>query len=253
MSRRRVSSSLIKLAALSAAVAACRHLARRRFEQAHASRFTLSERGIVVGADSIALDASDSHAVLLLHGFNDTPQSLGVLAAALHAAGWTVRVPLLPGHGRSIESFVNARAADWLAHAQAEYAALRETHATVALVGQSMGASLAALLASETPDMPALVLLAPFIGVPRSLQLKFTAAWVPQALFPYRSSAGGARSIHDPVARACAQPGRGERARARATAHHGAWCAGGVAGGSHADALHAITRGQPRELGDGRA
>lgn len=197
-----VMGSILKGAALVAAVAAVRALTRRRFEDAHASRFTLSERGIVIGAEPIALDASRTHAVLLLHGFNDTPQSLRPLADALHREGWTVRVPLLPGHGRSIESLVTARAADWLAHARAEYAALRATHDTVAICGQSMGAALAALVASETPDLPALVLLAPFIGVPRDLAFKFAIAWLPQALFPYRSSGAGARSIHDPEARA---------------------------------------------------
>lgn len=194
--------SLAKVSAITAAVLACRQLTRRRFAEAHARRFTLSSRGIVVGAEPVALDASPTHAVLLLHGFNDTPQSVRPLADALHAEGWTVRVPLLPGHGRTIDEFVNARAADWLAHAQAEFDALRATHDTVVLCGQSMGAALAALLASETPDLPALVLISPFIGVPRELAVKFRAAWVPQLLFPYRSSAAGERSIHDPAARA---------------------------------------------------
>ena len=197
-----VIGSLAKVAAMAVAVLACRQLTRRRFAEAHASRFRLSDRGIVVGAEPIALDASPTHAVLLLHGFNDTPQSLQPLADALHAAGWTVRVPLLPGHGRSIDEFVNARAADWLAHARAEFDALRASHTTVALCGQSMGAALAALIASETPDLPVLALISPFIGVPRDLALKFHAAWIPQLLFPYRSSAAGRRSIHDPAARA---------------------------------------------------
>ena len=64
-----------------------------------------------------------------------------------------------------------------------------------------MGAALAAQLAAETPDVPALVLLAPFIGVPPRLSLKFAASWIPQVVIPYRVSTGGERSIHDPEAR----------------------------------------------------
>jgi len=94
------------------------------------------------------------------------------------------------------------RAAVWLDGARKEFEALRATHDTVVLVGQSMGAALAVQLAVEMPDVPALVLLAPFIGVPPKLSLKFAASWLPQAMIPYRVSTGGERSIHDPDARA---------------------------------------------------
>lgn len=161
----------------------------------------MQPNGIVRGAEPISRDASDTHAVLLLHGFNDTPQSMAPLADALHACGWTVRVPLLPGHGRALDAMARGRASDWLAFARAEYDALCATHGTVVICGQSMGAALAALVASELPQLPALVLLSPFIGVPPDLGFKFTVAWLPQLFFPYRVSTGGERSIHDEAAR----------------------------------------------------
>ena len=65
-----------------------------------------------------------------------------------------------------------------------------------------MGGALAVQLAAEDPAIPALVLLAPFIGLPRVLSFKFAASWLLQSLFPYRVSTGGERSIHDPAARA---------------------------------------------------
>ncbi len=65
-----------------------------------------------------------------------------------------------------------------------------------------MGGALAVQLAAEDPTIPALVLLAPFIGLPRALSFKFAASWLLQSLFPYRVSTGGERSIHDPAARA---------------------------------------------------
>lgn len=188
------------MVAAGVAIGVCRYLIRRSFEARHAHRFELSPDGIIRGAEPIALDGSPTHAVLLLHGFNDTPQSVGYLATALHAAGWTVRAPLLPGHGRDLRAMSNGRADAWLAGARREFEALRATHDTVVLVGQSMGAALAVMLAAEAPDLPALVLLAPFIGVPRRLSLKFAASWIPQAMIPYRISTGGERSIHDPEA-----------------------------------------------------
>jgi len=200
MSRSRVITAGIAVAA-GVSIGICRHLIRRSFEARHAGRFPVSADGVVLGAESIALDGSETHAVLLLHGFNDTPQSLAYLAAALHAAGWTVRVPLLPGHGRDLEAMSRGRARTWLAGARAAFRELRATHETVVLCGQSMGAALAVQLAAETPDAPALVLLAPFIGVPPRLSLKFAASWIPQAVIPYRVSTGGERSIHDPEAR----------------------------------------------------
>jgi carboxylesterase len=50
--------------------------------------------------------------------------------------------------------------------------------------------------------MPALVLLAPYLGMPHGLRFKLAGAWVAQAALPYRRNAGGERSIHDPLARA---------------------------------------------------
>ncbi|MES2522837.1 MAG: alpha/beta fold hydrolase [Gemmatimonadota bacterium] len=186
------------------ALAGWRRRVRDSFEGRHAGRFSLSDDGIVHGAEPIMLRGSPTHAVLLLHGFNDTPQSLSALASRLHARGWTVYAPLLPGHGRSLPAMADGRAAAWRAHARGSYDGLREQYETVVVCGQSMGAALAVELASEVPDIPALVLLAPFIGVPTALSLKFTATWLLQSLAPYSTSTGGERSIHDPEARALA-------------------------------------------------
>jgi carboxylesterase len=112
-----------------------------------------------------------------------------------------VRAPLLPGHGRDLRAMSTGRAWKWLDGARRALHTLRVTHDTVVIVGQSMGAALAVQLAVEADDVPALVLLAPFIGVPPRLSLKFAASWIPQAMVPYRVSTGGERSIHDPDAR----------------------------------------------------
>ncbi len=137
-----------------------------------------------------------------MHGFNDTPQSVAPLARVLHAAGWTVVAPLLPGHGRSLPVMAaESRAEAWLECARAEYAALRATHGTVALCGLSMGGALCTLLAAEHPEVPALVLLAPYLGMSWMWQAKLLLAWGAMLFTPYLRGSGGERSIHDPEAR----------------------------------------------------
>src|SRR4051812_7894698 len=72
----------------------------RLFESHNAKKRPVGANGIVTGAESVFLPGDASHAVLLMHGFGDTPQSVRPLADALNAAGWTVSVILMPGHGR---------------------------------------------------------------------------------------------------------------------------------------------------------
>ncbi len=185
-----------------------RAAARTRFEAAHARRFRFDAQGIVQGAAGFTLPVStDSgiprRAALLLHGFNDTAQSMAYLGAKLHARGYTVRAPLLPGHGRDLATMAaESRADRWREAVLAEYDALRSEYDTVTVVGQSMGGALALLLAIERPELPALVLLAPYVGMPRNLQWKVLGAWIASVALPYLRSVGGETSIHDPTARA---------------------------------------------------
>ena len=157
--------------------------------------------GIIVGAEPIALDGARRGAVLLLHGFNDSPQSIRPLALALHAAGWTVRAPLLPGHGRTLAAFAAATADDWTRAAREAYAALRSSHGDVAVGGLSMGGAIAARLAAEEPGVRAYVGIAPYLALPRGWSL--AVALAPLAMVGVRYLRGGGRgSIQDPVAAA---------------------------------------------------
>lgn len=190
---------LIPLSIAAAAVAAMvvhqRNRAATRV-RALAQRLPVGTDGIVRGAEPIALDASRSRAVLLIHGFGDTPQTLAYLATALHAAGFTVRAPLLPGHGRTLSEFGRTRAEEWIAAAREAYATLRTTHDHVAIVGLSMGGALAIIIAAELPDLPALALIAPYVSMPKHARLaaRFHRAW--ELVCP-AFDAGGQRSIHD--------------------------------------------------------
>ncbi len=139
--------------------------------------------------------------MLLLHGFGDTPQTLGYMAAGLHAAGFTVRVPLLPGHGRTVSEFSRSRASDWISFARDEYLAMAASFESVGLGGLSMGGALAAAIAADAPRLPALVLLAPYVGMPRAVA---AAALLHRVWGPFAGefTAASNRSILDPVERA---------------------------------------------------
>lgn len=139
--------------------------------------------------------------MLLLHGFGDTPQTLGYLAAALHEAGFTVRAPLLPGHGSTVEEFDRSRARDWIEDARAEYESMAPSFRSVGLGGLSMGGALAAIVAAGAPRLPALVLLAPYLGMPRTVAAAalLHRAWGPIA-GPFKAQSD--LSIHDPDERA---------------------------------------------------
>jgi len=193
--------AVFTLTVLVAIVLVTRVVMRQRDERDAASRLRVGESGFVAGAEPIALDAAGRRAVLLLHGFADSPQALGYLAQHLHAVGWTVRAPLLPGHGRTLRAFAASRADEWVQCARDEFAALRASHDIVALIGLSMGGSLATIVAADHPDLPALVLLAPYLSMPAGVRRLARSHWVWSPIVSY-VRARGDRSIRDPEERA---------------------------------------------------
>jgi carboxylesterase len=189
---------LVAVLLVSAGLFAMRSRATRRARATVATRLTLGPDGIVVGGAPIDLISDGPGAVLMLHGFGDTPQTLGYLAQAIHAQGWSVRAPLLPGHGRTLDDFAVSRAETWIASARAELDSLRSRHATVSIIGLSMGGSLATILAAERPDIAALVLLAPYLSMPTRLRRAARLHRLLGVAFPYLPGGGG-RSIRDPA------------------------------------------------------
>ena len=184
------------------------HLLRYRWlmsrtRAAEAVRIPVGHDGIVPGAGPITLDGSATHAVLVIHGFGDTPQSVQQLAEHLHQEhDWTVRAMRLPGHGTTLADF-DANGSDaWRAAVHRELVALRRHHPVVAMVGVSMGAALATIEAAQHPDLPALVLLVPYLTPPASAERLAPVAGLLNLLMPYLRGGDRVRSIFDPVARA---------------------------------------------------
>jgi carboxylesterase len=109
--------------------------------------------------------------VLVLHGFTGNPQGLRGLAEAFAAAGFTVELPLLPGHGTTIEDMLETSWDDWSGAAEAAYGALESRCERVVVAGLSMGGTLAVWLAARHPEIAGLVVVNPTIEPPGEAML----------------------------------------------------------------------------------
>ena len=97
------------------------------------------------------LDTPDGRhvGVLISHGFTGTPQSMRPWALALESAGWSVSLPLLPGHGTTWQEMNTTRWGDWYGHLERALSRLGEHCDHIVLAGLSMGAALATRLTEE--------------------------------------------------------------------------------------------------------
>jgi carboxylesterase len=102
--------------------------------------------------------------VLLCHGFTGSPVSIRGWAEVLAAEGFSVRLPLLPGHGTTWQELNRTGWDDWLHAAQSSLAELAAQCRAVVVAGLSMGGALALRLAQLHPDQVcALVLVNPAV------------------------------------------------------------------------------------------
>ncbi|MGH7633837.1 MAG: alpha/beta hydrolase, partial [Gemmatimonadaceae bacterium] len=159
---------------------------RRRVERSVAARLPVGPGGIIRGAEPIELsDGAPAAGVLLLHGFGDSPHTMAHLASDLHARGYAVYAPLLPGHGRSLREFRASDAGQWIEAGRTALATMRERHDRVGIAGLSMGGAIAAILAAEQRDVSALVLLAPYLIPHRTVHAAARVAPLLQPFIPY--------------------------------------------------------------------
>ncbi|MGD0873561.1 MAG: alpha/beta fold hydrolase [Acidimicrobiales bacterium] len=112
--------------------------------------------------------AGSSLGVLVLHGFTGSPQSMRPLARAFAFAGFSIELPLLPGHGTSVEDMVPTRWSDWSRAAEAAYSELAGRCDRVVVAGLSMGGSLAIWLAERHPEIAGVIVINPLVDPPAS-------------------------------------------------------------------------------------
>jgi len=179
------------IVALVVAIAVWRAMHIRRLTALSMNRRTLGPDGIVIGGNGFVLERANAPAVLLLHGAGDTPQTLRYLAEDLYAHGFHISAPLLPGHGRRIDDFARVTANELLDASRTHYRELTATHSWVAVIGLSMGGALAVTLAAESPEMPALALIAPYLQMPPKVERAAELSWAWGWLTPVVASSEG--------------------------------------------------------------
>ncbi len=99
--------------------------------------------------------------VLLCHGLTATTAEVRLLAHSLHARGYTVAGPLLPGHGTTPEDCNRYTWHDWYLTLDQAYQQLAQSCAGVVIGGESAGALLTLHLAAQHPEAAAVLCYAP--------------------------------------------------------------------------------------------
>jgi carboxylesterase len=123
--------------------------------------------GVLPGAEPFAADDGEV-GVVLSHGFTGSPQSLRPWAEHLAAAGLTVRLPRLPGHGTRWQDLNDTRWPDWYGEVEGAFDELRGRCRQVFAMGLSMGGTLVLRLAEQRPaEVAGLVLVNPSLGTER--------------------------------------------------------------------------------------
>lgn len=111
---------------------------------------------VLPGAEPLSVTGGPAGA-LVLHGFTGSPQSMRPLAEAFAAAGFTVEMPRLPGHGTSVDDMLKTGWTDWSSAAESAYQDLASRCSKVVVAGLSMGGTLTLWLATRHPEIAGIV------------------------------------------------------------------------------------------------
>src|ERR1700728_3706330 len=132
---------------------------------------------VLAGAEPFSAVGGSSGA-LVLHGFTGNPFSVKGVATAIADAGLTVEAPRLPGHGTSVDDMIGTRWADWSAAVEDAYLELAARCERVAVVGLSMGGTLACWLGERHSEIAGLALINPLVRSIPSDQVALVRAMV---------------------------------------------------------------------------
>jgi carboxylesterase len=140
--------------------------------------------------------------VLLVHGMTGCPQSLRPWAEYLAAAGCTVRLPRLPGHGTRWQDLNRTTWEDWYGEAERGLDELLARCDAVFAMGLSMGGTLVLRLAeTRGSDIAGIVVVNPSV-----LTLRRDAKLLPLMRLLIRSFPGIASDIKKPGCTELAYP-----------------------------------------------
>ena len=117
-----------------------------------------NETTIMPGAEAYSAQG-DRRGALIIHGFTGCPQSMRPLAEAFAAAGFSVELPRLPGHGTTSEDMAKYQWRDWTAAVDAAYRNLGSRTDKIIVAGLSMGGTLTLWTAEQHPEVAAIVVI----------------------------------------------------------------------------------------------
>jgi carboxylesterase len=112
-------------------------------------------------------DKKNGHiGIVLVHGFTGSPAAMRPWAEFLNARGYSVRVPLLPGHGTKPADLNQVEWPEWPAKVKCEIVELQKHCSQVFVAGLSMGGGTTLYVASELGDeLSGIILVNPMIHV----------------------------------------------------------------------------------------
>jgi carboxylesterase len=149
---------------------------------------------VLPGAEPFSHDGSTDIGVLLCHGFTGSPQSMRPWAEHLRDAGFTVRVPRLPGHGTTWQEMNQTGWPDWFTTVDAAFTELAGRCQSVFVFGLSMGGTLTLRLAeTHGAQVAGIVLVNPSVTT-----LRLDAKLLPVASRLLASRPGVAGDIKKP-------------------------------------------------------
>jgi len=126
--------------------------------------------------------------ILLVHGFTGSPASMRPWAEYLNQRGYTVMVPLLPGHGTRPEDLNQVKWQEWPAKVENDLNVLLQSCDKVFICGLSMGGGTTLNVATRySKELAGIILVNPMIHVklvPHQL------AWVISRFQKMRDSVG---------------------------------------------------------------
>ena len=111
-------------------------------------------------------EANKEIGILLVHGFTGSPASMRPWAEYLNQRGYTVKVPLLPGHGTTPHDLNLVKWQEWPAKVESDLQELLRTCRKVFICGLSMGGGTTLNIATRySKDLAGIILVNPMIHV----------------------------------------------------------------------------------------
>lgn len=149
---------------------------------------TSTPKGLITDWSADGSGVNKEIGVVLVHGYTGSPSSMRPWAEYLNQKGYTVRVPLLPGHGTKPEDLSEIKWQQWPEKVESELDELRKNCTKIFICGFSMGGGTTLHLATKHSDkITGIILVNPMIHLPF---IGTKLAYVLSRLKKYRSSAG---------------------------------------------------------------